>query len=118
MLDRKAQFGDPCTKNISNLSIEESKSNSNDTVLLKSFVGTNFGQRMYQLIYWLHKNYDFEYFLGLDDDHYVCLNKIMYELKGKNEKNLYWGKQACGKGEFLISIYLLGTGCKFRNSHP
>ena len=118
LLDRNIQFGDPCTENITNLSLEESKSNSNDTVLLKSFVGINFGQRMYQLIYWLHKNYDFEYFLGLDDDHYVCLNKNMYELKGKDQKNLYWGKQVCGESEFLILIYLLDTGCKFRNSHP
>lgn len=118
LLDRNTQFGDPCTENISNLSLEESKSNNNDTVLHKNFAGTNFGQRMYQLIYWLHKDYDFEYFLGLNDDHYVCLNKIMYELKGKEQKNLYWGKQVCGKGEFLILIYLLDTGCKFRRSHP
>ena len=112
LLDRNTQSDYPYAKKVTDLSIGESKSNNNDTILLKSFAGTNFGQRMYQLMDWLHKNYDFEYFLGLDDDHYVCLNKIMYELKGKDQKNLYWGKQVCGKGEFLILIDPLDTGRK------
>ena len=114
LLDKNTQFGDPCTENITNLSIEESKSNSNDIILLKSFAGTNFGQRMYQLMDWLHKNYDFKYFLGLDDDHYVCLTKIIYELQGKDQKNLYWGKQVCGKGKLLILICPLDTGRKLK----
>ena len=81
----------------------ESFVNMGDILLLDTFSGFNFGYRMYYSFIWVMENFDFRFFLRIDDDQYLCLDRLLYELPFRKEKNLYWGYQHCNKGNFQSS---------------
>ncbi len=42
--------------------------------------GVNFAVKYLWMLQWANKTYDFQYFLRLDDDYFVCFHKLMLEL--------------------------------------
>jgi hypothetical protein len=42
--------------------------------------GINFGLRMLWLLEWSVMNYEFDFFLRIDDDYFLCLKKLLAEL--------------------------------------
>jgi len=51
----------------------------------------HFSERfIYHMVYAL-KNYEFEYFLRLDDDYFICLKNFLHELPASFQPNLHWG---------------------------
>lgn len=62
--------------------------------------GVQFGQRFLNSIKWATAKFDFKYFLKLDDDYFVCLKRLLFELPSRPKRNLVWGSFHC---EFGIS---------------
>lgn len=42
--------------------------------------GMNFGLRMLWLLEWAARNYEFDFFLRIDDDYFLCLRKLLAEI--------------------------------------
>lgn len=48
---------------------------------------------------WVTKMYpDFRYFLRIDDDSFLCLHRLLYELKSTPDKQFFWGRFWCRQG--------------------
>jgi hypothetical protein len=47
--------------------------------------GVNFGRRILWILEWSVKNYIFDFVLRLDDDVFVCLQRLMLELPHRRE---------------------------------
>jgi len=70
----------------------ESKANNDDIVLLEnSYSGSNFGTKYIKALMYADREYIFDYFLRVDDDYYLCLHRILNELRLRYEYNLFWG---------------------------
>ena len=65
--------------------LNENRTN-NDLEFMPIPKGYNFGRRMLWLMEWSAENYDFDYFLRVDDDYFVCLKKLLLELPHRPEK--------------------------------
>ena len=72
-----------------------------DVLLAKSPGGTNFGRRILWVAQWASERYEFQYFHRVDDDYFVCFDKLLLELEFHRPKQkLYWGWLHCSfKGE-------------------
>ncbi|KAJ7389237.1 hypothetical protein OS493_032705 [Desmophyllum pertusum] len=57
-----------------------------------------FGQRFLISIKWAMAKFDFQYFLKLDDDYFVCLKRLLSELPSRPTSNLVWGHFHCQAG--------------------
>ncbi|KAJ7389224.1 hypothetical protein OS493_032692 [Desmophyllum pertusum] len=57
-----------------------------------------FGQRFLISIKWAMAKFDFQYFLNLDDDYFVCLKRLLSELPSRPTSNLVWGHFHCQAG--------------------
>lgn len=57
--------------------------------------GKEFGLRFLYQIQWAASHHDFEYFLRADDDYFICLSRLFYELEHRPKKNLVWGFFHC-----------------------
>ncbi|XP_031574723.1 beta-1,3-galactosyltransferase 6-like isoform X2 [Actinia tenebrosa] len=58
--------------------------------------GMNFGLRMLWLMEWSVQNYDFDFFLRIDDDYFLCLRKLLGEIPRRvHVPRLYWGYVHC-----------------------
>ena len=57
--------------------------------------GIEFGLRFLYHAKWASATYDFQYFLRVDDDYFVCLKKLLNELPLRPKKNLCWGYFHC-----------------------
>ena len=68
-----------------NALINENRTN-NDLEFMPIPKGYNFGRRMLWLMEWSAENYDFDYFLRVDDDYFVCLKKLLLELPHRPRK--------------------------------
>jgi len=44
---------------------------------------------------WYTKHYQFEYFLRIDDDYFLCMDRLLYELPFRPKLSLYWGWVHC-----------------------
>lgn len=52
----------------------------------------NFLERaLYQFEY-ASKNYDFDYFLRVDDDSFLCLHRLMFELRSYPSRQFFMGR--------------------------
>ena len=125
LLDGLDQYGNSINEVVKSNITNESYVNMQDTLLLDTFAGFNFGYRMYYSFIWVMENSDFSFFLRIDDDQYLCLDRLLYELPFRNEQNLYWGYQHCNKGSFQSSpaeVFLrkgvLKLCCRFTGEHP
>lgn len=68
--------------------------------------GVNFALKFLWMIQWAKERYDFHFFLRLDDDYFICFEKLMLELEVVRPREKFqWGWLHCDlKGMiFLIS---------------
>lgn len=95
-------------KSLPNATIEklrqESAENNNDLVLLNTPSGRNFAIRLLSVMDWAEDNFEFDYFLRIDDDHFLCLDRLLYELPFRPRERLYWGHLHCTPGEALLLL--------------
>ncbi|XP_020632220.1 uncharacterized protein LOC110069101 [Orbicella faveolata] len=54
-----------------------------------------FAERLLQTMDWAFKRYKFDFFLRIDDDHFLCLDRLLYELNFRPKQALYWGFVHC-----------------------
>ena len=54
-----------------------------------------FGERLLYHMLWAKAKFNFQYFLRLDDDYFVCMEKLTNELPSRPKKNLSWGWYHC-----------------------
>ncbi len=83
-----------------------------DILLAEAPGGVNFAVQYLWMLEWANKTYDFQYFLRLDDDYFICFRKLMKELKGRpSQQNFQWGWLHCelegksGNSTIYLSIY-------------
>lgn len=48
--------------------------------------GYNFGLRLLWLMEWSVERYDFDFFLRMDDDYFVCLKRLLFEIPFRPQK--------------------------------
>ena len=69
-----------------------------DIIFANSPGGLNFGRRILWMYEWAAKRYDFQYVLRLDDDYFLCFDKLIDELQHHRPKKLFiWGWVHCRK---------------------
>lgn len=44
---------------------------------------------------WAFERHKFDFFLRIDDDHFLCLDRLLYELEFRPKQALYWGFVHC-----------------------
>lgn len=66
-----------------------------DLILAESPGGVNFARRYLWILNWANARYQFKYFLRVDDDYFVCINRLLLELPHRRRKKLYWGHVHC-----------------------
>ena len=57
--------------------------------------GVEFGKRYLYHLLWAVQNFDFDYFLRMDDDYFICLDRLMNELPMPPQKMYHWGYVHC-----------------------
>ena len=77
---------------------KESKENHDDLVLTETPSGSNFAIRLLESMEWAKENFAFDYFLRIDDDHFLCIDRLLRELPYRPRKGLYWGHLHCLPG--------------------
>jgi len=66
-----------------------------DIVFQKLRGGIEFGKRFLYHLIWAMQNYDFDYFLRMDDDYFFCLDRFTHELQIPMQKMYHWGYVHC-----------------------
>ena len=66
-----------------------------DMILAESPGGINFARRYLWMLNWANARYKFEYFLRIDDDYFVCMDRLLFELPHRPREKLYWGYVHC-----------------------
>ena len=74
-----------------------------DILLAQSPGGVNFARRYLWLAQWVSERYDFQYLLRVDDDYFICFEKLLIELTFHRPlRNLVWGWLHCStKGKHV-----------------
>ena len=54
-----------------------------------------FGERFLYQIMWAKAKFNFQYLLRLDDDYFVCMERLLNELHFRPKKELSWGRYHC-----------------------
>ena len=54
-----------------------------------------FTARLLWILQWSSRRYNSQYLLRIDDDHFLCLERLLYELPFRPKKALYWGFVHC-----------------------
>jgi len=80
------KVGDDYYKQIKNESTQY-----NDMHFQQLSGGIEFGVRYIYHILYSMLNYDFDYFLRMDDDYFLCLEKLLYELVLPPQPYFHWG---------------------------
>jgi len=89
-----------------------------DLVVLNIERGMNFAIKLLSAMEYMYDRYNFDFFLRLDDDYFLCLDRLLNELEAtKNsltystEMMLYAGHRYCSPGETRIDeAYMLLSG--------
>lgn len=85
-------------------SLRNEVSAHDDVVLqpLPSGYGTNseneYGQRALYQLHWAVHNLQSRYFLRIDDDSFLCLHRLLYELRTAPVEQFFWGRFWCREG--------------------
>ena len=66
-----------------------------DMILAESPGGINFARRYLWMLNWANAWYKFKYFLRIDDDYFVCMDRLLFELPHRPREKLYWGYVHC-----------------------
>ena len=88
--------------------LEKEQSIHGDLILAQSPGGINFALRYLWMLKWANSRYKFQYFLRVDDDYFVCMDRLVRELPQRPRKKLYWGHINCnppGKVKFMPSPF-------------
>lgn len=59
--------------------------------------GYNFALRLLWMFRWYTQNYEFDYFLRVDDDYFICMDRLLKELPHRPTP-IYWGWIHCEPG--------------------
>ncbi len=83
-----------------------------DLILAKSPGGINFATRYLWIIKWANRNYKFDFLLRVDDDYFICMDRLFLELPyRKIVRKLYWGYVHCDPpGKFWSSLNKKAAG--------
>ena len=54
-----------------------------------------FAERLLQTMEWAMERHNFDFFLRIDDDHFLCLDRLLHELNFRPKHALYWGFVHC-----------------------
>ena len=57
--------------------------------------GRTFGLRFLYHVMWASAKYNFSYFLRIDDDYFVCIERLFHELHHRPRKMLKWASYHC-----------------------
>ena len=57
--------------------------------------GVEFGKRYLYHLVWAIQNFDFNYFMRMDDDYFLCLDRLIGELPLPPRKLYHWGYVHC-----------------------
>ena len=57
--------------------------------------GREFGFRFLNQIKWAMAKFDFRHLLRIDDDYFLCLKRLLFELPTRPKENLIWGHFHC-----------------------
>ena len=60
--------------------------------------GIEFGKRFLYHMIWALQNYDFDYFMRMDDDYFLCLERFIKELPMPMRRMYHWGYVHCVAG--------------------
>ncbi|XP_066923892.1 uncharacterized protein [Clytia hemisphaerica] len=75
--------------------IQEENRQYNDMLFMPIKGGHRFAERLVWMLQWYTENYDFQYFLRVDDDYFICMERLLYELPYRPKSGLYWGYTHC-----------------------
>ena len=89
------EFGRPINNKTRRSLQTESLLNNNDLVLLNSPGGMNNALRFLVMFEYVTRVSKFEYFLRIDDDQYLCMERLLKELPFRPKRRLYWGVVHC-----------------------
>ena len=75
-----------------------------DVIFANSPGGLNFGRRLLWMYEWATQRYDFQYVLRMDDDYFLCFDKLVNELQHHRPKKLFiWGWLHCRRKGIIKS---------------
>ncbi|KAA8494198.1 hypothetical protein FVE85_4173 [Porphyridium purpureum] len=57
-----------------------------------------FGRRALFQLNWSVTHYQFDYLLKMDDDVFLCLHRLLYELNQRPDRAFFWGRFWCKRG--------------------
>lgn len=63
--------------------------------------GRTFGLRYLYHIMWATAKYDFTYLLRIDDDYFVCIERLLHELHNRPHERLVWGSYHCAYRDLI-----------------
>ena len=75
--------------------LENERDIHGDLILADSPGGINFARRYLWMGAWANDRYDFDYFLRVDDDYFICIDRLVSELPFRQKEKLYWGFVKC-----------------------
>lgn len=81
--------------NDTNMAVTRENEEHDDLVFLSLEDNFAFAERLLQAMEWAMERYKFDYFLRIDDDHFLCLGRLLYELNFRPKHALYWGFVHC-----------------------
>ena len=71
-----------------------------DILLAEAPGGVNFAVKYLWMLQWANERYEFQYFLRLDDDYFVCFEKLILELEVVRPRERFqWGWLHCDSGK-------------------
>ena len=95
--------------------VEEDRS-SNDLVFCPTPPGVNYARRYLWWIDWVINHYDAKYILRIDDDYFICINKLILELSFYRPRTKFlWGWLHCSNGKLQVTSNLENSDCHFIN---
>ncbi len=75
--------------------IKEETEKHKDVAFQELGGGVEFGKRFLYHLLWAVRNFEFDYFMRLDDDYFLCLDKLTNELPMPPLKMFHWGWVHC-----------------------
>ena len=110
IMDTLDHFGKPVANSSLDNMRSESAKHDNDIIFLDTFGGNNHGYRMAKTMQYVMDRFEIEFFLRLDDDHFLCYDRLIKELPQRAVENrqLYWGYywQCNEVGKNLLNLYV------------
>ena len=84
---------------------------NDDLVYMPIKGGLNFGMRLVFMLKHYTKQFDFDFFLRVDDDYFVCLDRLINELPFRVQNGpLVWGHLHCQKGRDKNGVVWIDEG--------